>query len=135
MYQIEWVIEKRVVLFRGIGDISIADVDDGVQRLRIFMDEGIAPVHVLSDSRYVGKVPTDLGTMQKLMKKHDNAGRTVLIGGNAFTKFVSLILTRVSGGMLDSKNTFEEAVDFLMKIDLTMPQEASYQDTPPLSKP
>jgi hypothetical protein len=132
MYQVEWIVENRVVLMRWIGNQTMQTVEEGVNRLQAFLDKGTPPVHVISDSRYLGRFPASLDALKKVMKQHKNSGQTVSIGGNAATRFVSMMTTRLSGGVrLEFRDTFEDALVFLRRMDTTLPNEIDYQDRPP----
>jgi hypothetical protein len=132
MYQVEWIVENRVMLFRAVGDQTLETVEDGVGRLRGFLDKGTAPIHVISDSRYVGSFPASLSVLKKLMTKHEKAGHTVSVGGNAVSKFVSMMVTRFSGGTpLEFKDTFGDALVFLQRVDTSLPREIDYKDRHP----
>ncbi len=134
MYVVEWIMENRIVLFRPVGDQTIETLEDGVNRLQELLNVGISPVHVISDSRYVGRFPTNLKSISlvKSLTKHDNAGHAVSIGGNSMVKFISMMLAKSSGDdRLVYKNTFEDAMLLLQRLDLSLPQEIDYIDRPP----
>ncbi len=132
MYIVEWIVERRVILFRGVGDQTVETIETGVNRLHEFFAQGIPPVHVISDSRYIGNFPANIGALKQLMAHHENSGYVVAIGGNALSKFVSLTLTKLSGGEpLEFSETLEAALVRLTRIDPSLPQQIDYPDNSP----
>ena len=118
-YIVEWIVDKRVASFKGEGDVTIEEVEDAVERLTKLLDEGEAPLHTISDSRSIGKFPTSLSTLKKLMTPHPKAtGWSILIQDNTATRFISEMLTRFSGqSKIRSFTNLKEAFIFLERID------------------
>lgn len=115
MYIVKWLVEGRVTYFKGIGDVTVEDVEDGVRRLHALLDMGEAPVHTVSDNRSIGKFPGSLSTLKKLMSSHPKAsGWTILVQEDTATRFVSEMLTHFSGNhKLKSFTNLEAALSFL----------------------
>lgn len=132
MYHVEWIVANRIVLLQGVGDQTIETVSDSATRLTKFLTAGSPPVHVLSDLRYLGSFPTNLKTLQRFMVNHENSGQVLVIGGNALAKFVSKALTRFSGGAaVTFKDSIAEAIEFLQRLDTTLPEAINYPERSP----
>jgi len=137
MYQVEWIIENRVLLFRGIGDQTEATVEDGIKSLQALINSGDAPVYVVSDSRYVKRFPMKIGLLKQLTMaggSNPKSGTTVLVGGDSVSKFISQLLVQFSSGQKPYvTNTVGEALEYLYTMDSTLPC-IEYVDQPPQIK-
>lgn len=132
MYEVKWILHQRIVLLQAVGDQTIEDIEEGIKQLNDFFTGGQPPVHVISDSRYMGKFPVSLKLLNQQMKPHENSGYTVAIGGNALTNFISKMLSRAAKGpdMIFS-DSIESALAQLQHLDATLPQQIDYIDQPP----
>jgi len=131
MYKLEWLVEGRVVLMQGIGNQTIVDLQAGVEQLFEMLTAGDAPVHILSDSRYIGKFPTRITAVKYLLKHHEKSGHTVLIGGSALIKFISIMFNKMSSGRDPLfAETIVDAIEILQRIDATLPKDVSYEERP-----
>ena len=98
MYQVEWIVENRVILFRGIGDQTIETIENAVNRLYQFTNQGIEPVHLVTDTQYTGNFPNNINALKQVMTRPKNIGIVMIIGGNSLSKFITLALTKITGG-------------------------------------
>lgn len=129
MYQVEWVLEKRIVLMRAIGDQTVETIEAGIIRLHELFELGDAPVHLISDSRFMKRFPADVSAMKKLMYSNEKSGLSVVVGGDHVTKFVSKLMVAFSGSIQPMfVNTIEEAIALLVSKDNTLPKQIDYSD-------
>lgn len=122
-YEIKWLVEGRVLYIKPVGDISLEDLEDSVTRMQAMLDAGEAPIHSISDNRFVGKFPTSLSTLRKLMSPHPKAsGWSLLIQENTATRFVSEMLTRVIVGQnrIKSFTNLFDTIKFLERNDQSL---------------
>jgi hypothetical protein len=132
MYIVEWIVENRIVLFQADGDQTVESVTDGFNRLQAFISKGEAPVHVISDARYLGKFPTSFKSLKMGLFKHEKSGYAISIGGSTLSKFVSTMMAKLSdGSQLILKDSFEDAFFFLKSVDASLPRAIEYEDVPP----
>lgn len=121
-YEIKWLVDGRVLYIKPVGDISVDELENSVSQIQAFMDEGEAPIHSISDNRFVGKFPTSLSTLKKMMSPHPKGtGWSLMIQENAATRFIGEILTRFSGqNKLKSFTTLREGLAFLERNDASL---------------
>jgi hypothetical protein len=132
MYIVKWIVENRIVLFQADGDQTVESVTEGFNHLQEFISKGQAPVHVISDARYLGKFPTSFKSLKMGLFKHEKSGYAVSIGGNILSKFVSTMMARLSdGSQLVLKDSFADAFYFLKTVDTSLPRAIEYEDSPP----
>lgn len=127
MNVVEWMVQDRVIFVRGVGDQTIESIEAVTAQLKDLMSSGEPPVHVVIDNRYVGHVPKSIKLLSNFMTKHENSGYVVAIGGNELIKFFSKMLAKMSGSnMLTFKDSIEDALLWLQKLDESLPQEIDY---------
>lgn len=130
MYIVEWVVENRIIVTRAIGDQTKEAIADSIDRLQELMSLGDTPVHVISDSRQLGKFPTNVTLLRKLVTKHEKSGRTVIVGGSDVAQFVSKLLTQFSGSKSpEFSDTIGGAVQWLQSIDESLPSDVHYDES------
>lgn len=129
-YDVEWLLETRIVYIRASGIVSYDELAAGIKRLHSLYDLGKAPVHSISDGRLVKQFPTSLELIRKLMRPHPKGtGWSLLIQENPVTAFVSEMVTRLAGqSRVRSFKTLEEGLEFLRTVDeslgiIPMPDE------------
>ena len=126
---VKWIIQDRVILLCGVGDQTLDSIEDITNQLTNLMNEGVSPVHIVIDNRHVGHVPRNIKLIGKFMKKHENSGFTVAIGGNQLIKFISKMLAKIADSdMLIFKDSPEEALSLLQKLDQSLPQEVELME-------
>ncbi|MGJ3240705.1 MAG: hypothetical protein ACFE0Q_18495 [Anaerolineae bacterium] len=132
MYAIDWVMENRIVISRPVGDQTKESVTNAIFTLKERIEAGTAPVHVISDLRYVGAFPTDLSMLVKMIERQANSGYTIVIGGTRLTHFFSRVLAQFGGGR--SPEFFDNVADalaWLQKVDATLGDDLHYDEAPP----
>ena len=133
MYQVEWIVENRVILFRGIGDQTIETVEDAVNRLYKLANQGIEPVHLITDTQYTGSFPKNINALKQVIARPKNIGIVMITGGDSLYKFISLTLTKITGGESPVfRNTLEDALTYLAFLDPTLPHPIEYTDQSPV---
>jgi hypothetical protein len=121
-YEIEWLVEKRVLYIKAVGDITLEELEIAVERMQSMMDNGEAPIHSISDNRFIGKFPTSLSTLKKFMKRHPKVtGWSLLIQENTATRFIGEMLTRFLGqSNIKSFKALSEGLAFLERNDQSL---------------
>jgi hypothetical protein len=121
-YEIEWLVDNRVLYIKPVGDVTVEDMEAAIERMQVMMDNGEAPIHSISDNRFVGKFPTSLSTLKKLMTPHPKVtGWSLLIQENTATRFISEMLTRFTGQRnIRSFKDLSEGLAFLKRNDQSL---------------
>lgn len=122
---IEWLVENKVIIGKPEGDPSPDDLQKASDTYRTLLDASDAPlVHVLVDESKLDTLPVSMKVLTDNLDflKHPRLGWFILFGNNdPMKKFVSATLS----GMTKIRNrrfaTFEESIEFLTKVDSTLP--------------
>jgi hypothetical protein len=121
-YEISWLVENRLMYIKYVGDMTVEDLELAIQEMQALLDVGEAPIHTISDNRFLGQFPTSLSTLKKLMTPHPKAiGWSVLIQENTATRFIGEMLTRFSGQhQVKSFARLRDALTFLERNDTSL---------------
>lgn len=128
-YTVQWHIPKRVILIRVSGDVSIEELarfnDDIVKHL----NEGTAPVHLLSIGENIRRVPTNLMKIKQTTTylQHPNMGWTVIVQEkpNPLTGFMVSVATQATGMKLRQVKSLTDGVETLRRIDQSLDDSPS----------
>ncbi len=119
-YKVEWLVENRVILIQIAGEYDLQTMQQGIQKVKKYVDEGTAPVHVVWDMAGITKMPRDirepLGELE-ILRYHPNGGWIVMISSNVMVRFVGQIATRFLGANFRSVVSYDEAVETISRVD------------------
>lgn len=123
-YQIEWLLEKRVLHVKMFG--ILADEDSaqiGVINSR-HLEEGNAPVHILVDITGLEKFPTNLRQNSQYMDylKSPALGWVIVVGlsNNVLAKFAVSVISQVIHFHLAQRDNMHDALSYLASHDSTL---------------
>ncbi len=124
-YKVEWYIEKRVLLSRYEGVLTIEDARGQVAEGNKLLREGIPLTHSIIDMTAVEKLPplqaasefmsTDLSDVR------DKLGWTIVVTTNKFLKFACSLFVPMFKVRQRFYSTLDEALTFLQEDDSTLP--------------
>jgi hypothetical protein len=122
-----WIIPRRVIYVRWYGEITIAEAHDANRNTGLFIEEGIAPVHMLRDDSGITKIPhvSPRQTLEALKAVRDpRFGWAVNIGySNALVRVLIDLYSKFTRIRIHRAETLEEALAFLKKVDASLPLE------------
>lgn len=121
-YQIAWLIPQRVIYVRAWGRHDATTIRVYSAEARKFIEQGIAPVHMLTDDRDVTMMPT-LTTVQDALSfaRDPNMGWIVTVGTkNRMIQMGSRLISRIFGVNYNRVETIEDAIAFLTNKDATL---------------
>ncbi|MFN8527417.1 MAG: hypothetical protein U0670_02255 [Anaerolineae bacterium] len=122
-FKVEWVIPSRVYSIYAYGKVTIEDYQQVTPIAVQHSEMGEAPVHTISDSRYVTSTPTrtqDIRTMMHSMgTPSEKAGWVVQVTPNPIYRFFGALLVQwfVKSTRYHSAATFHDALCFLKERD------------------
>jgi hypothetical protein len=123
-YKIKWVVPQRVLSIISLGDINAEDYTTMFDQSYIELDQGIAPVHVITDNSNIKSYPTDLRVYVKRRPEHPltQGGWIVIITKSAtLRRFVQTALTLMLGSKrLRTVESLDAALAFLYTTDPTL---------------
>jgi hypothetical protein len=125
-YILSWYIEKRIIHDRVSGVFTLDDWrivhEYNIEQLKV----GIAPIHIIIDTRRVEKFDFTLQDFQMVLgkPKEPAMGWFILVGTDTMARFLASFATQLvkTNGRMFS--TLEEAVAFLQEVDVTLQKPA-----------
>jgi hypothetical protein len=122
-YNSRWIEEKRVVYSQTIGQLTDEEVREMSDLHTQFLNTGTAPVHFLLDVKELKGAPVNLRQNLSMgaFLNHTALGWTVLIGGSAIVNFMVSIFGQVFHIKYARRDSYAEALDFLVQHDPTLP--------------
>jgi hypothetical protein len=119
-----WIIPQRVIYVRWYGEITVADAHEANQNTARFIEEGIAPVHMLRDDSGITKIPhvTPRQTLDALKAARDpRFGWAVNIGySSALVRVLIDLYSKFTRIRIHRAETLEEALTFLKQADASL---------------
>ena len=124
-YKVEWLVEKRVLLSRYEGIITLEDARGQVREGNILLRQGIPLTHSIIDLSAVEKLPS-LQLASEFMSTdmsevRDKLGWTIVITNNTFLKFASSLFVPMFKVRQRFYGSLDEALAFLQEDDNTLP--------------
>lgn len=124
-YQVQWLVEKRVVLSVYQGVVTIEDARGQVREANALLRQGIPLTHSVIDMTSVEKLPS-LQLVSEFMSTdlhdvRDKLGWTIIITNNKFMKFASSLFVPMFNVRQRFYGTMNEALTFLQAEDNTLP--------------
>lgn len=124
-YTVGWYVEKRVLLSRYEGVVTLEDARGQITEGNNHLREGIPLTHSIIDMTGVDKLPplqvasefmsTDLSDVR------DKLGWTIVVTNNKFLKFASSLFVPMFKVRQRFYSTLDEALTFLQEEDSTLP--------------
>ena len=124
-YKVQWLVEKRVVLSRYEGIVTIEDARGQVSEANALLRDGIPLTHSIVDMSTVEKLPSlqlaseFMGT--DMSEVRDKLGWTIVITNNKFLKFASSLFVPIFKVRQRFFGSLDETLAFLQEEDNTLP--------------
>ena len=124
-YKVEWLVEKRLLLSRYEGIVTIEDARGQVREGNTLLREGIPLTHSIIDMSSVEKLPSlQLASefmSTDLSEVRDKLGWTIVITNNKFLKFASSLFVPMFKVRQRFFDSLDEVLAFLQEEDNTLP--------------
>ena len=123
VYVMKWHIPKRVILIEYNNQDITSDVIASLARdLENFLNEGEAPVHIISNNRQQGALKVGLPGMREgfAIMQDSRWGWMMMVGTDTLTNFFATLVGNAFHLKLRTLNTVEEAHISLLKLDLSL---------------
>jgi hypothetical protein len=132
-YENGYYIDKRIIYQHIYGEATLEDLKANLEGTNILIEEGIAPIHVISDLREVVKFPMNINQLKDLytMSPHPKMGFTILLTNSTVLRFFISIIVQFVKTDYKMVNNYEEALDLLRRIDPTLEGLEPVQNTLP----
>jgi hypothetical protein len=123
-FEASWLIEKRVALVSFSGVVTVEDAAAATQASIRLISEGTAPVHMINDTTDVEKFPPLLELREVgARESHPNTGWTVMVVTHPVLRFIVSILLQLARTKYRLAGTRQEAIDFIVSRDSTLPAQ------------
>ena len=123
-YVLEWHIPKRVLLVKLSGDVSLEDLEQFNGDMIRFIEQGIAPVHLVSLADNIRHVPTNLMRIKQIVTylQHPNMGWMIIVQEkpNPLTGFMVSVATQAAGMKMRQVKSVDDSLETLRRIDLSL---------------
>lgn len=119
-YKLNWLVDKRVIYLQIAGEYSLETLRQVVPSVKLMVDAGTAPVHVIWDMTGITKMPKNIREPVHeltILKDHPHGGWITMISNSVMMRFAGQIATVFLGAKYRSVGSYNEAVETLSRID------------------
>ena len=121
-YQIEWKIPRHVVIVTYTDSITLEDLQGVNHDLQHFLQEGNAPVHVISYLK-TNNMPTNLKAIRDLLTtlRLSGWGWFIVAGfDNALGRFLMSMVTNTFKLQAKAVENLDEAMEVIYRADIKL---------------
>ena len=118
--EMRWYISKRVLLVEHYGNITVETLRDVNAEMTQYLEDGDAPVHVISDSSQMDDFPTNVNQIRKIqwtILNDDRWGWMVAVGVNSMVRFLVAVMSSIFGLRIKTADSIEEAEKILRRVE------------------
>ena len=122
-FEVKWYVEGRVSIGRDWGDLTIEEMRASNEMTLQHVRAGTPPVHLLIDTREIGKLPGSFVPMLKEIEafRHEpHMGWTIMVTNNSLLHFFGVLSSNLIKMPFRAVTTYEEANTLLKKVDPTL---------------
>ena len=120
-YGFEWHIARRVLVLTVSGDVSLEDLERFNHSMIDNLEQGIAPVHLVSIGHNIQRVPTNLMLIKETVTflQHPHMGLTVIVQekANPLTGFIVSVASQATGMKMCQVKSVVDGLETLRRLD------------------
>ena len=120
-YGFEWHIPKRVLVLTVSGDVSMDDLARFNQSMTEYLEQGIAPIHLVSIGHNIQRVPTNLMLIKETVTflQHPHMGWIVIVQekANPVTGFIVSVAAQATGMKMRHVKNVADGLETLKRLD------------------
>ena len=118
-YRISWLLADHVILLQLIGEYSEALLDQQVQRVSEYAQQGTAPVYVIVDTMGATSLPKNLKEPLSVLTSYqlNKVAWVIFITANTLFRFLGSLAGKFIGVNFRPVASLEEAVEVLLRIN------------------
>lgn len=122
-----WYIPDRILHIHVTGENHVVDLHHFGEKAQQYLQDGEAPIHILLDDADAAPPPVSLTILKDAINLRpsdaQSLGWVVGVGeGDMIVKVIFPMLTKVLGVKYTRVATLDDAVDFLLQRDPTLPR-------------
>ena len=110
-HDISWVVEKKVLHVQYKGTVEKEELVEVNQDLVAYLDEGEAPIHIISDQTNMDRLNADLKSFRQQMTIMNDSrwGWIMILGADPITKFFSQLVSHAFRKKMRIVKTLDDA--------------------------
>ena len=120
-YRLEWHIARRVLMLTVSGDVSLGELARFNSEVLTYLDNGIAPIHLVSVGANIRRVPTNLMLIKETVTylQHPNMGWTIIVQekANSLTGFMVSVAAQATGMKVHQVKNVADGLETLRRLD------------------
>lgn len=116
---VDWLLPERVLYVRMWGDVALDELQAHNLRMLDLLNASPIPLYLFLDARERGSIPRNLNTLRRAVEYtgHKNLAGLLHVSTNSTVNAVSEILSKVLRAKYRQFQTFEEATDYLKRLN------------------
>jgi hypothetical protein len=123
-YKLDWYLPKRVLMLTISGDVSLKDLELFNGSVMNYLEEGIAPVHLVSIGHNIRRVPTNLIQIKQVVTyiQDPKIGWTIIVQEkpNPLTGFIASVATQAAGVKIRHVKSVVDGLEALKRLDQSL---------------
>jgi len=123
-YQLDWHILRRVLMLTVSGDVSLNELVRFNKDVLKFLENGTAPIHLVSVGNNIRRVPTNLMLIKETVTylQHPSMGWTIIVQekANSLTGFMISVAAQATGMKLHQVKNVADGLETLRRLDQTI---------------
>lgn len=126
-YTREWVEHGRIIRTAFTGALTIAELKQSSDEAMEMMEQGNAPVHIITDLTHLKQFPTNLLQVKDALPHlaHPSMGWQTFYGAPSLATSLIGIFGHIARARTRAFPTYEQAVRFLKEQDSTLTVDVS----------
>jgi len=128
-YRLEWHIPNRVLILTVSGDVSLEELARFNRAVLNYLEQGVAPVHLVSIGDNIRRVPTNLMLIKETVTyiQHPKMGWTIIVQekANSLTGFMVSVAAQATGMKMHLVKNVGDGLETLRRLDQSIGSYAS----------
>lgn len=119
-----WLVPERIFVFHVYGEMAIDDVAQSSEAAIQYARSGQPPVHGIIDIRDVTSYPKSVDQFRQAaaILKEPNIGWIIGVSNDRVLSFIGDTVAQLSRVKSKTFNNPDDALEFLWRVDSTLPQ-------------
>lgn len=123
-YVFDWKLPKRILVTKVSGNVSLDDLRQFNTELVRYLDDGDAPVHIISIGDNLHNIPTNIMQIKTVLSfvQHPHLGWIIIVKekSNHVTEFIISISSQATGMQFQQVKSMTHAIESLKQHDDTL---------------
>ena len=121
-YQLNWLLENRVLLQVAYGEITLEELHKMARELNDFLQMGTAPIHIIVDARQLKLFPRGVLPNYHAYKNLNpkQLGWVIQVSDNQLLKYLASTVSHLIGFNLRTFTDMPAALEFLKQAEAAL---------------